>query len=445
MALGALAAVVVAAVLLRDGEAKAEYQTAAVDRGDVVDVVGATGTLRAVTTVQVGSQVSGTIERLHADFNSVVRRGEVVARLDPSLFEARLRQARANLDAARANVERSRASAEDARLKYARARELHAQRLLPEADLETARANAEGADAQLKATQAAVTQSEAAVHQAEVDLDHTVIAAPIDGVVVARNVDVGQTVAASLQAPTLFVIANDLRRMQVSASIDEADVGRVRAGQAVLFRVDAYPEEEFRGTVEQVRLQPVTTQNVVTYDTIIGVDNPEQKLLPGMTATVSVVVQERRGVLRVPALALRFRPPDAGEATRERRGGTDGRTGEGRQGSAAAAEGRTERPRPDSAGSPAGQAGHPPREVAAGADGAGERGPRSLYVLANGRPERRRVRLGLADGQRVEVREGLQEGEVVVVGLKGAGATPSRPTGTATSNPFQPNMQRRQR
>ena len=299
---------IVAGLVLRGRAAEVQYVTAPVSRGDVLDVVGATGTLQAVTTVQVGSQVSGTIQSLHADFNSVVRKGQVLARLDPSLLQARLGQVQAALVAAQANVERARATVEDARQKLARAQTLSAEGLLPQADLETARATHAEAAAALKGSQAAVTQASANVRQAQVDMQHTIIAAPIDGVVVARSVDVGQTVAASLQAPVLFTIANDLSRLQVSASIDEADVGRVRAGLEATFRVDAFPNEVFTGTVEQVRLQPITLQNVVTYTTIIGVNNPGQRLMPGMTATVSVIVDRRDDVLRIPAAALRFRP-----------------------------------------------------------------------------------------------------------------------------------------
>ena len=254
---------IVAGLVLRGRAAEVRYVTATVDRGDILDVVGATGTLQAVTTVQVGSQVSGTIESLYTDFNSLVRKGQVLARLDPSLFQARLGQAQAGLVSAQANVERARATVEDARQKMARAEKLFAEQLLPQADLETTRATNAEAVAALKGSQAAVTQAAANVRQAQVDMQHTVITAPIDGVVIARNVDVGQTVAASLSAPVLFVIANDLSRLQVSASIDEADVGRVRAGQEATFRVDAFPNEVFTGTVEQVRLQPVTLQNVV--------------------------------------------------------------------------------------------------------------------------------------------------------------------------------------
>ena len=304
------AVIVVAAVIFgfRQRAPRVRYVTAAVTRGDILEVIGATGTLQAVTTVQVGSQVSGTIQSLHADFNSVVGKGQVIARLDPSSFEARVGQARANLLAARANVDRSRATLEDARQKYLRARELSAENLLPKADLETAKANHEAGAAQLKASEAEVSQAEAALNQAHVDLQHTVIKAPIDGVVIARSVDVGQTVAASFQAPVLFSIANDLTRMQVNASVDEADIGRIRPGQQVSFRVDAFPEQSFEARVEQVRLQPTTVQNVVTYNAIISVDNPRKLLLPGMTATVSVSVRRADGVLRVPAAALRFRP-----------------------------------------------------------------------------------------------------------------------------------------
>src|SRR5688572_22877712 len=306
-----LAVVLLAAAaffLWRGRDAEVRYVTAPVTRGDVLDVVGATGTLQAVTTVQVGSQVSGTIQALYADFNSQVRKGDVLARLDPSLLQARLGQVQAAHVSAQANVERARATLEDARQKLARAQTLSAEGLVPQADLESARATHAEAAAQLKASQAAVTQAAANVRQAQVDMTHTIIGAPIDGVVVARNVDVGQTVAASLSAPVLFVIANDLSQLQVSASIDEADVGRVRPGQEATFRVDAYPERTFRGEVAQVRLQPTTNQNVVTYSTIVNVPNPQQLLMPGMTASVSIIVERRDKVLRVPASALRFRP-----------------------------------------------------------------------------------------------------------------------------------------
>lgn len=410
------------------GEAP-RFATAAVDRGDVVEVVGATGALEAVTTVQIGSQVSGTIASLGADFNSQVRKGQVIARLDASLFEARLGQARANLVAARANVERARSSVDDTRLKFERARELGAQQLAPQSDVDAAKAAYDGAVAQLHANEAAVSQAEASVHQAELDLQHTVIETPIDGVVITRNVDVGQTVAASFQAPVLFVIANDLARMRVNASVDEADVGRVKEGQAVSFHVDAFPEREFQGRVEQVRLNPTTVQNVVSYNAIIAVDNRELLLRPGMTATVSIVVREARDALRLPAAALRFRPEGlAAPAGRggQRPGGAAAGAGARSAGSRGEAQGRAQEPaeRP--------------------------RGRRTQVFLPgpDGRPAPAPVVVGISDGQKVELLEGLAEGAQVITGTEIPGATRGNgPAGASPSaNPFSPSRpQPRQR
>ena len=282
--------------------------TARITRGDVVESVAATGQLQAVTTVQVGTQVSGTIQALYADFNSLVRKGQVLARLDPSLFQTQIEQARANLIRAQADLERLRVSLEDARTKLNRARELWDKKLIAQTELEAAEVAVRSAEAQLRSQQAAVTQSEASLRQNEVNLQHTVIESPIDGLVISRNVDVGQTVAASMSAPTLFVLAADLTQMQVLASLDESDVGRIRPGQPVRFRVDAFATEEFGGSVTQVRLQPTTVQNVVTYQTVIDVPNPELKLKPGMTANVNIEIARRSNVLRVPNTALRFRP-----------------------------------------------------------------------------------------------------------------------------------------
>jgi HlyD family secretion protein len=282
--------------------------TAAVTRGDVADTVGATGTLQAVTTVQVGTQVSGTIMELHADFNSLVKKGQVIARLDPSLFQTQIEQGRANLIRAQADLERLKVSLDDARMKLNRARELAGRQLIPQSELDTAEVNTRSIDAQIRSSQAQVTQAEASLNQNQVNLAHTVIEAPIDGLVISRNVDVGQTVAASMSAPTLFVLAADLTKMQVVANLDESDVGRIRPGQRVSFRVDAYPADDFIGTVAQVRLQPIVQQNVVTYATVIDVPNPELKLKPGMTANVNVEIARRTDVVRIPTAALRFRP-----------------------------------------------------------------------------------------------------------------------------------------
>ena len=282
--------------------------TARVTRGDLAETVGATGTLQAVTTVQVGTQVSGNIQELNADFNSLVRKGQVLARLDPSLIQSQIEQARANLIRAEADLERLRVSLEDARTKLVRARELAEKKLIAQTELEAAEVAVRSAEAQLRSQQAGVTQSQASLRQNQVNLAHTVIESPIDGLVISRNVDVGQTVAASMSAPTLFVLAADLTKMQVLASLDESDVGRIRPGQVVRFRVDAFPTEEFTGSVTQVRLQPTTVQNVVTYQTVIDVPNPALKLKPGMTANVNIEIARRADVVRVPNTALRFRP-----------------------------------------------------------------------------------------------------------------------------------------
>ncbi len=295
---------------LRPPDLVPEVSTVTVSTGDVVDTVGATGTLEAVTTVQVGSQVSGKIEELYADFNSIVRAGEVIARLDPSLFETQVEQARANLNRAQADVERLMITVEDAGTKLVRAEGLSARSLIPATELEAAQVEVRLAQAQLRSGQAQMTQAEASLNQASVNLEHTIITAPIDGIVISRSVDVGQTVAASMQAPILFLLAADLTKMKVNANIDESDVGRIRPGQVATFRVDAYPTEEFEGRVSQIRLEPIVVDNVVTYATQIDVPNPELKLKPGMTATVTLEIARRDDVVRIPNAALRFRPTD---------------------------------------------------------------------------------------------------------------------------------------
>jgi HlyD family secretion protein len=287
--------------------------TAVVSRGPVVDRVQATGTLQAVTTVQVGTQVSGTISALYADFNSRVRKGQVLARLEPSLFQTQVDQASATVQRLQADADRAAVEVEDAHVKLQRAEQLSAQQLIPASDLDAARTAARQAEAELKSAQAQIVQARAALNQNRVNLGHTTITAPVDGVVVSRNVDVGQTVAAAMQAPTLFVLAEDLTHMQVNASIDESDIGRIGAGQPASFQVDAYPTETFHGSVRQVRLDPVVDQGVVSYVTVIDVENPELKLKPGMTATVSVEVARTDAALRVPNAAFRYQP-DGGES-----------------------------------------------------------------------------------------------------------------------------------
>jgi HlyD family secretion protein len=288
-----------------------EVTTALVTRGRVVDAVAATGTLQAVTTVQVGTQMSGTIAWLGADFNSIVSKGQVIARLDPSLFLTQVEQAEANRTKAAADLDNAQVKVADARQKYDRAKELAAKQLLARSDLDAAKVAVDLAEATVRSARAQVVQADAGVNQARLNLSHTVITAPIDGIVIARNVDAGQTVAASLSSPTVFSIAADLAAMQVNASIDESDIGRIRPAQAVTFDVDAYPGESFTGAVAQVRLQPSVVQNVTTYSVIIDVPNRALKLKPGMTASVTIEVAARDDVVRVPNAALRFRPTSA--------------------------------------------------------------------------------------------------------------------------------------
>lgn len=304
------------------GKGPVEYYTAKVETGEIKQVVEATGTINAVITVQVGSQVSGTISRLNVDFNSRVKKGQIIAQIDPALFDGALSQAKADLENAKANLavaiaNTAKAKAADAqnRADYERNLGLSKQGVISQQALDLAKANAESATAQVSAAlatetqaRAQVQQKQAAVEVAQTNLDYTTIRAPIDGTVVARSVDVGQTVAASLQAPTLFTIAQDLTKMQVYAKTDESDVGQIRPGQKVTFKVDAYPRETFTGTVSQVRMNSTVVQNVVTYDTIVDFDNPELKLFPGMTAYVSIPVATAANVVKVPNGALRYKP-----------------------------------------------------------------------------------------------------------------------------------------
>jgi HlyD family secretion protein len=284
------------------------FRTVKVDRGPVEQAITATGTVAAVVTVQVGSQISGVISKLGADFNSRVEAGQVIAQIDPTRFRANLAQAEAALKAAGAAEVRARVNARQAKLDLDRSQALAARQVVGAAEVDAARTRHEQALADEGATAAAVAEKRAAVGMARVDLERTTIHAPISGVVLQRAVDVGQTVAASLQAPVLFTIAQDLSRMEVRAAIDEADVGKVSEGQAATFTVDAYPADTFKATIFQVRSQPNVVQNVVTYDAILRFDNPDGKLRPGMTATVRVASSRKADALRVPNAALRFKP-----------------------------------------------------------------------------------------------------------------------------------------
>jgi HlyD family secretion protein len=293
---------------LRNARPEPVVVTQPLSRGDVVDTVGATGTLEAVETVDVGTQVSGVVRELYADFNSIVKKGQVIARLDPQLIETQIEQQAANVQRAEADLDRLKVALADARQKLERAQAMSAKQLIPKTDLETAEVNVRSAEAQIKSSEASLTQARAQLNNQRVNLGYTTIIAPIDGIIISRNVDQGQTVASSMNAPTLYVIAADLTKMQVLANIDEADVGRMRPGQRVTFRVDAFPTDNFVGEVSQVRLQPTTVQNVVTYSTVIAVPNSELKLKPGMTANVNIEIARKNNVLRIPNAATRFRP-----------------------------------------------------------------------------------------------------------------------------------------
>jgi len=393
--------------------------TVAAARGSVVEAVEATGKLQAVTTVEVGTQVSGTIKALYADYNTQVRKGQVIAQLEPSLFETQVEQARATLQRNQADIEAARVQVEDTQVKLRRAQELSAKQLIPATDLETAQANARQAEASLKAAQAQLVQGRASLRNNEVNLGHTTITAPIDGIVISRNVDVGQTVAASMSAPTLFVLAQDLKQMQVNASVDESDIGRIRTGQQVTFRVDAYPDEEFRGTVRQVRLEPVVDQNVVSYMTVIDVPNPDLKLKPGMTANVTIEIARADDVLRVPNAALRFRPT------------TEVFTALGQQ----APAGRLPAARP---GSDSGQAGSSARRR-----GNADANGKHVWTLVDGHLRRIRVEAGINDGTTTAITGGdLQEGAQVVTGIATSQANTTQQRSGSPLIPQRPSRNR---
>jgi len=360
--LGVVVVAVIGAATRMSRGPQLHYFTSKVEKGSIRDEVDATGTVNAVITVQVGSQVSGTIAALKADFNSRVKRGDVIALIDPQLFEGTLKQAiadlenaKANVVAAGANLAKAGANLVQTRAEYDRAHALVEETVGSQQALDLAMANYEAAKAGVEAAQANVTQAraqvrqrEAAVSVARTNLDYTVIRSPIDGTVVARNVDVGQTVAASLQAPTIFTIAQDLRKMQVYAKVDESDVGKIRRGQPVTFRVDAFPRDLFHGTVNQVRMNPTTVQNVVTYDAIVEFENPDLKLFPGMTAYVTIPVATAADVPKVPNAALRYKPPlplDEVRALYAKAGITESRgTGEPAKTDEARSGGPTRRP-----------------------------------------------------------------------------------------------------
>src|SRR5437016_4999617 len=360
----------------------ANYQIATITRGPITQAVTATGTLNPVVNVQVGSQVSGNIVKLFVDFNSKVKAGDIVAQIDPVLFQATVTQAEGDLASAQAGLELAKVNA-------TRTQELYTKKNSSQADLDQAMANLHQAEASVKIKQGALDKAKA-------DLDHCRITSPIDGVVISRNVDVGQTVAASLQAPVIFAISNDLTKMQIESNEAEADVGAVAVDQTVDFTVDAFPARTFHGKIVQVRNAPITVQNVVTYDTVIGVTNADLKLKPGMTANVSIIVSHKDDVLKISNAALRYRPANAPTPERPASGQNRG-----------------------------------------GAGGGGSVGPRTtgrtVYVLRGGNAEPVQIKTGISDGTTTEVLEGLGDNDRVITGQLNA---PNPATSQQQGNPF---------
>ncbi len=348
------------------------FKIAKVQRGSVVAMVSATGTLNAVTTVQVGTQVSGTIQKLFVDYNSQVTKGQIIAQIDPAIFASQLEQGQGNHQSALANLAKLKAAALDASRTLARNRQLVKEGIVSQGDFDTAETRYQEALAAVRAAEGTVLQSRGSFRQAQTNLCNATIRSPVDGVVISRNVDVGQTVAASFQTPTLFTIAQDLTKMQINTSVDEADIGKVQVGQPAFFTVDAYPEIQFKGLVSQVRIAPVITQNVVTYDVVIIVENKDLKLKPGMTANVSIEVMRKDAVLTIPSAALRFKSEDEGAATKQR------------------SPGRSLSP--------------------------GKNLPQKVYLLKEGKPVMVPVQTGISDDSHVEIVAGdLRPGQEVIV------------------------------
>ena len=402
------------------------YKTAAAEKKRILARVTASGTLSATVTVQVGAQVSGRISFLNADFNSNVKKGEVIAKLDPQLYIAAVEQADANFVSAKANVLKAEATERDAQATLARTKNLSDQGLAAASELQTANTAVAVAQASTAVARAALKQSEASLHQAQVNLSYTTIPSPIDGVVISRSVDVGQTVAASLQAPVLFTIAEDLKKMQVHTSVAEGDVGRLQPEMETWFTVDAFPGQRFKGKISQIRNAATTVQNVVTYDAVIDVDNPDLKLRPGMTATTTIVYAEKHDVLALPNTALRFKPPA------EIASAFSAASAPAASLSITAASAEV-----PSGVAPAASTRYPRMKRSFGKEG--ENPERTIYVLRNGKPEAVDVKIGLSDGTTTEIVSGdLKEGEQVIIEASVGG----KPLGSSGPTGGPPRMGR---
>ncbi len=364
------------------------YKTAKIERGTIVSTVAATGNLSAVTTVSVGTQVSGTIQKLYVDYNSRVKKGQAIAEIDPSLFTAAVEQSQGNYLTAEANLQKARVTVVDAERTFARNKKLLSDGIISQGDFDVAETALQSAKAAIKAAEGSVAQSKGALLQAKTNLRYSTIRSPVDGVVISRAIDVGQTVAASFQTPTLFTIAQDLTKMQIEVSVDEADISRIQLAQKASFTVDSYPEQTFHGKVVQIRSAPIITQNVVTYVVVVNVDNSDLKLKPGMTANVSVVVAQKDEVLKLPPAALRFKPKSKGDDAKVK------------------------------------VAGAPPQRAAGGGSTGGSKGgaakgkdrSQQVYLLKEGKPVAVAVKTGIANNSSIElVESSLKDGDEVVV------------------------------
>ena len=384
------------------------YRTAAIERGTVVSTVAATGNLSAVTTVQVGTQVSGTIQKLYVDFNSRVKKGQAIAEIDPSLFNASVEQSRGNFLSAEANLQKAKVALADAERTLGRNRKLLADGIISQADYDVSETALQSARASVKAAEGSVAQTRGSLMQSGTNLRYSVIRSPVDGVVISRAVDVGQTVAASFSTPTLFTIAKDLTKMQIEVSVDEADISRIQLHQQVSFTVDSYPEQSFHGQVVQIRSAPIITQNVVTYVVVVTVDNSDLKLKPGMTANVSIEVAKKDDVLKLPPAALRFKPKMKGDEAKAKGGGE--RNGAGMQ-----------RPASSGGGKPGG------RRAGSG---------QQVYILKDKKPTAVPVKTGIANNSSIELVEStLKEGDQVVVEQSGGENGKKKSAGSPLGRP----------
>ncbi len=387
------------------------YKTAKIERGTIVSTVAATGNLSAVTTVQVGTQVSGTIQKLYVDFNSRVKKGQAIAEIDPSLFNASVEQSQGNHLSAEAGLQKAKIALTDAERTFGRNKQLLRDGIISQGDFDAGETALLSAKAAVKAAEGNVAQTRGSLMQSRTNLRYSVIRSPVDGVVISRAIDVGQTVAASFSTPTLFTIAQDLTKMQIEVSVDEADISRIQLHQTAGFTVDSYPEQTFRGKVIQIRSAPVITQNVVTYVVVVSVDNSDMKLKPGMTANVSVEVAKKDDVLMLPPAALRFRPKQKGDGTKEKGAGTSAL-------------------RPAAGGGPHGGG--------KGVPGKGRERSQQVYQLKEGKPVALPVKTGIANNSSIELVEGaLREGDVVIIEQVG-GETKKKPA--AGASPMGPRF-----